>query len=152
MYQNNINRKFHSQGNNDIYSSQRRANNTYSTPGGNTYKSNAVMTAAPGKLLLMVYDGAIKFCKEAEDCIENTTDILSIDRKNKALIRAQDILTELRVTLKDDVDPDFSKGLKDLYVYMEKELMIANAENNKAKIVAVRTLLSDLRDAWAKVV
>ncbi len=114
----------------------------------NPYQSNSVLTASPGKLLLLLYDGAIKFCNIAEDAIDNK----DIFTRNTNLIKVQDILTELRITLDEKPDPEFATKMKALYIFYEKELMIANIENDKKKVNWVKGQLIDLRDTWAKVV
>ncbi len=118
--------------------------NSYS----NAYQQNSINTASPGKLLLMLYDGAIKFCNIAEDAINNK----DIGLKNTNLIKVQDILTELRISLDPKHDPEFCTKMSALYVFMEKELMIANIENDKNKVIWVKKQLTDLRDTWAKII
>jgi flagellar protein FliS len=117
-------------------------------PQANAYQSNSIMTASPGKLLLMLYDGAIKFCNIAEEAIAAK----DIGTRNTNLIKVQDILTELRITLDHKPDPIFAEKMSALYIFFEKELMLANIENNAKKVNWVKNQLIGLRDTWAKVI
>jgi flagellar protein FliS len=117
-------------------------------PQANAYQSNSIMTASPGKLLLMLYDGAIKFCNIAEEAIAAK----DIGARSTNLIKVQDILTELRVTLDHKPDPIFAEKMSALYIFFEKELMLANIENNAGKVRWVKNQLIGLRDTWAKVI
>lgn len=118
------------------------------TPQANAYQSNSILTASPGKLLLMLYDGAIRFCGIAEEAIAAK----DIGTRNTNLIKVQDIMTELRVTLDHKPDPVFAEKMSALYIFFEKELMLANIENDAKKVNWVKTQLTDLRDTWSKII
>ncbi|MFS8652347.1 MAG: flagellar export chaperone FliS, partial [Caldibacillus sp.] len=59
------------------------------------YRRNAVNTATPGELTLMLYDGCLKFIRLAKEAINNN----DIQAKNTNIQKAQNIITELMVTL-----------------------------------------------------
>ena len=84
------------------------------------YQEQSVMTASPGELTLMLYNGCIKFINQAKLFIEQK----NIEKANNAIIRAQDIIQELMVTL--NMDYEISKNLAALYDYMNRRLIDAN--------------------------
>ena len=86
----------------------------------NAYQRNAILTAAPAELTLMLYDGAIKFCNIAIIGIEKK----DMEKAHVNLKKAQDIITELRVTLdqKYQVWEDFDR----VYDYIYRRLVEAN--------------------------
>lgn len=110
------------------------------------YQENNVLTASKGKLLLMLYDGAIKFLRFSKVAIEEN----NIQNTNKYLIKAQDIITELRSTL--DMSYEISKSLDSLYEYMNYRLMNANINKDKEAVDEVLGMLMELRETWEKVV
>ena len=108
------------------------------------YQENSVLTASSGKLLLMLYDGAIKFLKFAKISINDQ----NIEATNKYLKKAQRIITEFMCTLNMDIE--ISKSLYSLYEYMNYRLMQANIKKDNAMIDEVLDMLIELRDTWEK--
>lgn len=111
------------------------------------YQENNISTASSPKLLLMLYDGAIKFCRFAEIAIEEK----NIEKRNHYLMRAQDIIRELTVTLNHDAG-DISKQLEALYDFMNNELILANIHNERSKVEGVKNILEELRNTWAIII
>lgn len=111
------------------------------------YRNNAVNTASKGNLLLMLYDGAIKFLRFATIAIDDK----NIQKANEYLIKTQDIISELMITLNFDVGGDIAKNLFSLYEYMNNELVEANISKDKEKIITIKVMLEDLRNTWAKI-
>ena len=108
-----------------------------------TYETNSITTASPKGLIMMLYDGAIKFCRLAEMAIDEN----NIERRNYNLKKAQDILIELRVTLNHDAG-ELAKNLEILYEFMYNQLVQANTKNDQLQVVEVRTMMTELKDAW----
>jgi len=108
------------------------------------YLENAVMTATPEELTLMLYDGAIKFMNQAIVYIESK----NISKANAALLRAQDIFTELMSTLKEEYE--ISKHLHGLYDYFNRTLVEANIKKDANLVKEVIHLTKELRDTWAQ--
>ncbi len=108
----------------------------------NQYKQNTVYTATPEELTLMLYDGCIKFMNIAKYNIENK----NIQKSHEALLRAQDIIMELRSTL----DPSYqiSNNLMSLYDFMRQRLIDANINKDIKPIEEALELMTDLRDTW----
>ncbi len=111
-----------------------------------TYETNHVTTATPEKLLVMLYEGAIKFLRMAELAIDDK----NIERRSHNLVKAQDILFELRVTLNHDVG-EIADNLEQLYEYMYHQLVQANIKNNKSLVIEVREMLTELKEIWKQI-
>jgi flagellar protein FliS len=111
------------------------------------YRQAEVESMSQGKLILMLYDGAIRFLDEALVKIE---DFRNYDDVNQRLLRAQDILSELMVSLNMDAG-EIANNLLSLYIYMKNQLIEANLQKDKAKIQEVVNYLKDLREAWKDV-
>lgn len=113
----------------------------------NAYKNNQVMTAPKKKLLLMLYDGAIKDLTLAEISLENKDN----EKVNHHLIKAQNIITELMCTLNFEAGGDIAKNLYQLYDYLYFKLIRANVDKDGDSIREVKKFMEELRDTWAQI-
>lgn len=113
----------------------------------NQYKQTQITTANQGKLIVMLYDGAIKFLTIALDNIEPK----KYDVVNSNIIKAQDIVTELLLSLNMDEGGEISRNLFSLYMYFKKQLLEANIKKDPQIITHILKLLKDLRDAWNQI-
>jgi flagellar secretion chaperone FliS len=113
----------------------------------NQYKLTEINTANQGKLIVMLYDGAIKFLKIA---VENMN-VKTYDVVNNNIIRAQDIITELLLSLNMKDGGEISTNLFNLYLYFKKRLLEANIQKNSKMIEEVIIHLSLLRESWNKI-
>ncbi len=111
------------------------------------YKRTEINTANQGKLIVMLYDGAIKFLNIA---VENM-DPRTYDVVNTNIIKAQDIITELLLSLNMKEGGEIAKNLTSLYVYFKKRLLEANIQKSAEILKEVLALLKELRDAWDKI-
>jgi len=111
------------------------------------YKKTQVTTANQGKLIVMLYDGAIKFVKIALENMEPQ----KYDIVNMNIIKAQDIITELLLSLNMKEGGEISTNLFNLYIYFKKTLLDANIKKDPEILKHVLKLLKDLRDAWDKI-
>jgi len=114
----------------------------------NTYMQNQVQNASPEKILIMLYDGAIRFIRQGR---------LALDEGDKAgklqkVSRAINILTELSNTLDFEQGGEFAENMDSLYWYMIRELTRSNARNEPEPLDTVEEMLVDLRDAWVQAV
>jgi len=110
------------------------------------YQQQSVMTAAPGDLTLMLYNGCLKFMGRAELALEKK-DIAGV---NEALLRAQDILAELMSTL--DMQYEVANNLFALYDFIYTTLVQANIKKDPALLKQCTSLVTELRDTWAEAV
>lgn len=107
------------------------------------YKENAILTASPEELVLMLYNGIIRFIEEAKGAIEKKDYMAA----NNSIQRAQDIITELMLTL--DMNYDISKNLYSLYDYMLRRLIDANVKKDVTILEEVKGFVIELRDTWS---
>lgn len=115
------------------------------------YRSNSVLTASPGQLVLMMYDGILKSLALAKEaCGRPEEDYQRIAVINTQLIKAQQILAELQDTLNMDKGGEFAKTLHQLYDYYTRRLLEANLQKKAEPIIEVERLLGELRSAWAE--
>jgi len=113
----------------------------------NQYKTTQITTANQGKLIVMLYDGAIKFLTIALDNMEPK----KYDIVNNNIIKAQDIITELLLSLNMDEGGEISRNLFSLYMYFKKQLLEANIKKDPAIITHVLKLLKEMREAWDQI-
>jgi flagellar protein FliS len=115
-----------------------------------SYQQVATQTAPPGQLVLMLYEGAIRFLEKAlggfnlEDPAEYNQTI------SNNILRAQDIIFELNVTLNVQEGGELAATLRRLYDYMSRKLMEGNLKKDQAPIREVLGRVVVLRDAWAQ--
>lgn len=114
----------------------------------NQYQQNQIATASKEQILIMLYDGAIRFARQAKDAIDEN----DMATKGKYIGKSMAIISEFSTSLDHEIGGDMAKDLDALYAYMLKELSNANVENDKSKIEIVITLLKDLRATWAEAI
>ena len=116
-----------------------------------TYQTQAIMTASPGQLVLLLYDGALRFLSLAHVALEaGNNDLTRFEVTNRNLQRAQNIIAELKGTLNHDAGGAVAANLDRLYDYFNRRLIQANFKKELAPVVEVEGLLRELRDAWAE--
>jgi len=107
------------------------------------YLQDSINTASPAKLLLMLYDRLVLDLMQSEEALRTPDP----ERAHDKLTHAQEIVIELRVSL--DVEAwSGAPGLANLYGYLLTELIGANIAKELDRVVACRTLVEQLRDAW----
>jgi flagellar secretion chaperone FliS len=115
------------------------------------YRSNAVLTASPGQLVLMLYDGALKALALAREALDvSAEDPRRIAVVNEQLLKAQAILTELQSGLNLDAGGEFARTMHRLYDYHLARLLEANLRKEAGPVIEVERLVRELRDAWAQ--
>lgn len=119
-------------------------------PGSKTpydqYKETQIKTATQGKLIVMLYEGAIKFLKVAKNAINEK----NIESAHNNIVRAQDIIMELLLSLNMEAG-EIAEKLHSLYLYMNKRLMEANIYKKIEPIDEVLKMLIELKDVWAQI-
>jgi flagellar secretion chaperone FliS len=116
-----------------------------------TYRANSVLTASPGQLVLMLYDGALKALAIAREAFERAgDDPRRIETINTQLLKAQAIITELQGGLNMESGGEFASTMHRLYDYHNHRLLQANMRKEVAPVIEVERLLRELRDAWAQ--
>lgn len=116
-----------------------------------TYRANSVLTASPGQLVLMLYDGALRSLALTREAFARPTDDMTrIAVINQQLIKAQAIITELQGTLNHDAGGEFSRQMERLYDYYNRRLMEANLRKQVEPVIEVERLLTEVRNAWCE--
>lgn len=111
----------------------------------NQYKENSIATASPEELTLMLYNGAIKFMNIGKMGIEEE----DIQKKNKALIRAQDIINELKYSL--NMDFEISREMSVLYDFVLDRLIDANINKDVKAVDDGLEIVYEMRETWKDV-
>ncbi len=115
-----------------------------------SYKAQSVKTASPGKLVLMLFDGYLRFTTAAMNSWKEEDLVKRNEGINNNLIRAQNIVTELQSSLDMSVPGDLPGTLYRLYDYVLSNLQQANLNKDSQKVVEADKVISELRDAWAE--
>ncbi|MBL9186272.1 MAG: flagellar export chaperone FliS [Opitutaceae bacterium] len=115
------------------------------------YRANAVLTASPGQLVLMLYDGALKALALAREGLEAPgEDPRRIAVISQQLLKAQAILGELQSGLNLEAGGEFARTMHRLYDFHLSRLFDANMRKQVAPVIEVERLVRELRDAWAQ--
>jgi flagellar protein FliS len=109
-----------------------------------TYRQTQAQTAAPGELVVMLYQGAIRFVGAGIDGMENN----DVPLAHNNLVKAQAIVTELADTLDLENGGDMARNLASIYDYLRRRLVEANLTKNVQPAREVQALLRDLLPAW----
>jgi flagellar protein FliS len=115
----------------------------------NRYQSDAIATAGPAQLVLMLFDGALTSLLRARAAIVEGGPQLH-EVSHKELQRCQDIVWELRMSLDGERGGAIARSLGSLYDYCLTQLVHANISKDAGKLDIVEEILGDLRSAWAE--
>ena len=114
----------------------------------NQYLETQVNTASPERLLIMLYDGAIRFLKEAECAMAEH----QVSLQGTLISRTISIINELSATLDHEIGGEIAADLEALYDFMNRELLLANLKDDPNRLGQVRKMLTGLRDTWQKAI
>ena len=115
--------------------------------GVDIYKENAIGTQGKGRLIVMLYDGAIKFMNLAIKELE----AVNYAEKGKYIAKAQDIINELNAVLDVDTGGEIATNLRQLYCFMIRRLSEANLKKDPRLIQDVIDLMEELNQGWKAV-
>jgi len=115
-----------------------------------SYRTIATQTASPGQLVLMLYEGAIRFLERALAGFEHTDPLDFNQTINNNILRARDIINELNSSLDLDQGGELAFTLRRLYDFMNRQLLRSNARKAPEGIHDTLRLLNALRDAWSQ--
>jgi len=110
------------------------------------YTESSVLTASPERLVVMLYDGAIRFLNQSAAAMREG----QRDRSREKMRRAEAIVDELNVCL-DMSYGEIPQRLREIYMFCKRTLHTANIQANPARIEAVTRLLSELRESWDEI-
>ncbi len=112
------------------------------------YGAVKVTTASPGQILVMLYDGLLRFLRDAQSAMATNDRGHAGERIGRTLA----ILEYLLAGLNPAVAPELCENLQALYVFSMRHLVRANLEQSSEKVAEIVTLLTPLRDAWSTAV
>ena len=116
--------------------------NAYATA-QRAYTESSVLTASPERLIVMLYDGAIRFLNQSVAAMRAG----SRDKAREKMRRAEAIVDELNLSL-DMSHGEIPQSLREIYLFCKRQLHTANVEGEPARIESVTRLLADLRESW----
>ena len=108
------------------------------------YLRNAVLTATPEQLQLMLYDGAIRFARQGREAMEKRDWETSCEK----LLRAERIVAQLQEGLRPEVNPELCAQMAALYGFTYSRLVEANMKRDVALIDEALQLLDHMRETW----
>jgi flagellar protein FliS len=112
------------------------------------YQDSAVTTQSKGRLIVLLYDGAIKFMKLAIRELEAG----NMQAKGQYINKARDIINELNAVLDLDAGGEIAVNLRKLYCFMHNHLSEANIKCDPQMILEVITLMEELNQSWKAIV
>lgn len=110
----------------------------------NQYRNNQILSASPEQILIMLYDGAIRFTRQAILGIEEGRPSLKLEGISRALA----IIAEFSNTLDREVGGEIAENLDGLYFFMMNELSAARTQNSVPKLHTVENILLELREGF----
>lgn len=117
------------------------------------YQKTNVSTASQGRLVVLLYEGAIKQLSTALNYIEADGRVVpsNIEKFGICIQKTQSIITELQVSLDMEKGGEIAKNLMSLYLYFNEELIDASINKNRKKIEFVLNMLSQLAESWRQI-
>lgn len=112
------------------------------------YLQIKVQTASPEQLISMLYDGAIRFAKQAREELESG----DLEKANATIQRVQDIVEELNVSLDTEKGGEIAANLRKLYLYISDLLVEANIKKDSEPLCTAIKLLDSMRETWKETV
>ena len=110
------------------------------------YTESSVLTAPPEKLVVMLYDGAIRFLNVGAVAMRGGDFVLARERVR----RAEAIIDELNYSL-DMTQGEIAVRLRSIYIFSKKHLLQANLQRDPEALDTVVKLLGELREAWESI-
>jgi len=121
-----------------------------------SYRETRVKTASQGQLIIMLYEGAVKYLDRALELLAlnagGTKNPANIEKISNSILKTQEIITELTASLDFDQGGEIARNLFSLYTWFNRELLEANIHQDIRRITAVRNQINELKVAWAEVV
>jgi flagellar protein FliS len=119
------------------------------------YRETRIKTASQGQLIIMLYDKTLQYLDRGLELLgmneSGKKDPGKIEEINKSILKAQEIITELTVSLDFEQGGDIAKNLFSLYTWFNHELLEANISQDLRRVTAVRDMIGELRNAWNEI-
>ena len=119
----------------------------------NAYQRTNVNTASQGRLVVLLYEGAVKQLNASLAFIEPDGSMKpgNIEKFGICIQKAQAIITELQVSLDMEKGGDIARNLMSLYIFFNEELVTATISKDRKKIESVMKMMSQLADSWRQI-
>jgi flagellar protein FliS len=119
----------------------------FNRSGVGEYRKQAVSTASPLELIIMLYDATLRHCESGLAAIETR----DLNEQNKHLTKAQTLLTELVASLDMERGGEIAQNLFALYSFCLNSLLEANVHDSREPVLQVIHVLTELRTAWEQI-
>jgi flagellar protein FliS len=121
-----------------------------------SYRETRIKTASQGQLIIMLYGEAVRQLDQAVNLLElngsGKKDPGRIEKIGKAVVKTQEIISELMVSLDFEQGGEIANNLFALYNWFNRELMEANIEQDARRLANIRNLINELREAWQSII
>ena len=114
------------------------------------YQKNNVSTASQGRLVVLLYEGAVNHLNSAlklfgpDDKIEPK----DVEQFGVHIQKTQAIISELQISLDMEKGGEIAKNLMSLYIFFNEQLMGALMNHDKSKVESVFKMMNDLTESW----
>ena len=110
------------------------------------YRRNEIATSSQGKLIVMMYEGAVKFVNLAIEGVDNK----DLSKKGTYINKAHDIINELSLALDMKKGGEIAQKLESLYQFILHQLTLANIKSDRKALESILNVLTPLLEAWTK--
>ena len=116
----------------------------------NAYKETNVKTASQGRLVVLLYEEAVRQLTLASSLFSEDSNlpVQNIERFGKSILKSQEIITELQVSLDMEKGGEIAKNLMALYIFFNRQLTDANIKKDKAIVDSILKMMSELCESW----
>jgi flagellar protein FliS len=111
------------------------------------YRQQSVLTATPGQLVVMLYDGCLRFLNQTSHAMREE----NWGQASMRLARAEAVITELLTTLDLEQGGEIASRLQGIYVFCLRELTEARRNQDPEMVDQIGELLAELRESWAQI-
>jgi flagellar secretion chaperone FliS len=115
--------------------------------GINAYRQTEVQSRSPLELVVMLYDGALRFMNDAKAGFAEG----NIPRRAEAMSRTMAIIDQLQNTLDMNAGGDIASSLDQLYTYVRERLLQASLQQSAAPVDDAIAVITNLREGWAEI-
>ena len=110
------------------------------------YRHNEIATSSQGKLIIMMYEGALKFVNLAIEGVDNK----DLSKKGSYINKAHDIINELSLALNLKKGGEVAQKLESLYQFILHQLTLANIKSDRKALESILNVLIPLLEAWTE--
>ena len=110
-----------------------------------SYRKTQIESASPEVLILMLYDGALRFMGQAEEGFAQKSN----EKISNNLVRVQAIISELLTSLDKEKGGEIAKNLESLYVFFLGRLTDANVNKDPVPLQEVKPMIENMRNIWS---